>query len=276
MYVPDLIDDARPAAIASVGIITTTRYCWAGCAFCRLAQPLARVELRRAPPGLSLSALHDAAVDWSAVSEVRVRGGLSLREPFEYWLHLLRAVKALFPGRITAFSPVEVWQFHQLEDRTVREIVRQLRWAGVDALGPGGSEYWQEGLRLKWSPYRITPEDWLEVARLAVEAGLAISVGPLVDPDNLWPDWYSYWAPLGDLPIAQVELKPLNSENTRLSVLGNCTLIETVQAVHSLAQYRPNLPILVDWPGPESRDVAEVLGASGASAIRTTGWEIQP
>lgn len=274
MQVPKLIGGDTPAAIVSVGLLTTTPFCWAGCAFCRLASPLPRTTLFRVPSGLTVDHLDQAPVDWNQVSEVRLRGGLSLKEPLEYWVHLLRILRKKFQGRLTAFSPVEIWQFHQLEGRTLRDIVGMLRWAGVDALGPGGSETWDPEIRSTWAPYRLSLDEWLQTAKAALLAGLSTSCAPIIAPGHLQMSWPNYLAPLVDLDLQHLELKPLKSETTRLSILGDAGLLESAAAVMAIRELRPDLPVLVRWDRENLDDAVEILGAAGAIGITVPTWEV--
>lgn len=274
MRMPDLAADHKLAQVIPVGLLTTTRYCWAGCAFCRLAIPKPKWDLSRAPSGLGPD--HLSAISFDNVREVRVRGGLSLKEPFDYWIHLIRGLRKTYSGSITAFSPVEVWQYHQLEARPVRELVRLLRWAGADRLGPGGSETFDDTLREQWSPYRLTRAEWIQVAKVAREANLGISAAPIVLPGLTAGAWRDYLSPLIDLSIDHLEFKPLQSQGTRLAAMGDASLLEVSQAVYDIHGLVPDLPLYVRWHSPNLADASEILGAAGACALVVAQWEVNP
>lgn len=275
MQVPDLSPQSA-APLIRVGTVTTSRYCWAGCAFCRLALPLPKVPAAMAPAGLSVIGLKTAAVDWSGADEVRVRGGLSLAEPFDYWLHIIRAIRAKVSGLLVVFSPVEIWQFHIMERRPLRDLLRLLIWAGADALGPGGSESWDAEQRKRWTPYRVTVEEWLMVARSATQVDLPVIAAPIVTPQDVDTDWAEYVAVLSDIPIFRVEVKPLVSDNTRLSVLGSAGPLETGLAVAAIREAIPGVRLVVDWNAHDAEDAQQLFGSFGADGLAVPMWEVVP
>ncbi len=274
MRMPDLAAEHSLAEVIPVGLLTTTRYCWAGCAFCRLAILKPKWDLSRAPSGLGPDHLN--AIDFQAVREVRLRGGLSLAEPFDYWIHVIRGLRKAYAGPITAFSPVEIWHYHQLEARPIRELVRLLRWAGADHLGPGGSETFDDTLREQWSPYRVTRVEWIQVANAAQEANLGISAAPIVLAGLTTGTWRDYLALLSDFALHHLEFKPLQSQGTRLSVMGDASLLEVSQAVDEVHGLVPDLPLYVRWHSQDVADASEILGAAGACALVVTQWEVSP
>ena len=275
MRLPELNPQTQ-ATVIPIGLLTTTRYCWAGCAFCRWAIPAPHKPLSESPAGLAWDQVEKAHVDLSQVAEVRLRGGLSLAEPFDYWIHFLRKLRRKTQGKIIGFSPVEVWQFHLTEHRTLRELLGLLRWAGVDRLGPGGSETWNEERRQHWAPNRITVDEWLRVAETARVMGLATTAGPIVLPRMPKEAWGEYLSGLGDLSPDLMELKPLRSEGTRLSRMGNTGVLETAQAVDAIRQLDARLPLYVRWEGSDYRDAQEILGAVGADGLALPLWEVAP
>lgn len=274
MLLPVLQPDAA-APVLSLGLLTTTRYCWAGCAFCRLAKPVPDIPLSEAPAGLTVEQIDRAPVDWRSVQHLKLRGGLSLREPFDYWIHLVRDVKRRSSSPLTVFSPVEIWQYHIREKRSIRELLGLLKWAGADYLGPGGSETWNEDLRSQSSPYRMRVDEWVQVARTAEDVGLAYTAAMMVVPRMTESQWDDYVKGLQDLHPAYLELKPLMSGTTAWARHGDAHLLEVSSALRRMREVWPALSIYVreDLPSP---DAAEVLGASGASAVLVPGWEIAP
>ncbi len=275
MRLPEL-SSQTDAKVIPLGLLTTTRYCWAGCAFCRLAIPLPHKPLSEAPAGLTWEQVQKSGVNFDQVAEVRIRGGLSLAEPFDYWIHFLRQLRPNVPGRLIGFSPVEIWQYHLTERRTLRELLRLLRWAGVDRLGPGGSETWDEERRQRWSPNRVTVAEWLSIAKAAHAVGLATTAAPMVMPGVSDMDWQGYLLPLQDLPPALLELKPLQSDGTRLSRLGNAGILETTHAVSAIHDLAPHLPLYVRWETGDCHDAQEILGAAGADGLTLPVWEVAP
>ncbi len=270
---PELHPDST-APIWRIGYFNTSRYCWMGCAFCDFAKPLPNVALAEVPPGLNLD-LVNQALDFGAVDRLKLHGGLSMREPFDYWIHLIRQIKGRTLKPLTAFSPVEIWQYHVREHRSLRDLLGLLKWAGADALGPGGSETFDVELRRAWSPYRMTPDQWLQVAEAAEQTGLPYHVGLMVMPRMPLAAVEAHLSALRHLRPAAWELKPFRSEKTALAVQGDAHLLEIADVVehvrHSLSE--AVIHVRLDAPRP---DAAQILHAAGASAMLVPVWEVSP
>ena len=275
MRMPELRAGAN-LDIIPVGRLTTTPYCWAGCAFCRLARPLPKVRMTDAPAGLTLAHLAARGVNLDQTAQIRLRGGLSLREPFDYWIHFLRHLRAQYQGRLIAFSPVEIWQFHVLERRSLRDLLHLLKWAGVDLLGPGGSETWTPELRARWTPHRLEPNEWLSVAEAALQVGLGFSMAPIIGAHMGETEWNEYVAVILQHDPQELEVKPLNSEGTRWAAHDSASILETVAAIQRLREATPSLPLYVCWDEQPLDDAAAIFAAAGADGLLTSVWEVTP
>ncbi len=274
MAVSFSLEPEQRALLTPVGRLSTSRMCWAGCAFCRLAISSPRMSLPDAPPGLSVDRLQADDIAWDAAAFLKLRGGLSIKEPFDYWLHLIRRIKELSQAPLMAFSPVEVWYFHTQERRPVRELVRLLKWAGADFLGSGGAELWLSGLPLEWAPYRLTQSEWLTVADAARAADLRFAASILVPPTglSLSPDSIKV---LQDVKPHHLDVKPLVSDGTHLGALGNANVVVTASSVNQLRQHLPEVPVYVDW-AEEPEDTDAIFGSAGAERVLVPIWEVLP
>ncbi|MCY0898767.1 MAG: hypothetical protein OWU33_07465 [Firmicutes bacterium] len=254
-----------------VGYLTTSRLCWAGCAFCRLASPpTAHDRPKRWNPDNAI-----ATHDLSRIRVLKVRGGLSATEPFDHWVRFLRQLAPqLAPGTIMlAFSPVELWHYHVKERRSLRELARLLVWAGATAIGPGGSETWDAERRNRWAPHRLTVDQWWQVVECAEAVGLGYTLGPMAIPRQSHDDWHQYLQGIRPVAPLHIEIKPLNSDNTPLASEGHGHVLEVGYAAQILRAAFPSVPIYVRWPDP-SPDVAQILGASGVTGLFVTQWEV--
>jgi cyclic dehypoxanthinyl futalosine synthase len=95
---------------------------------------------------------------------------------FAWYLDLLRFIKRDYPGiHIHAFSPPEIWAFHQTFGLPLRDVLQRLRDAGLDTIPGGGGEILVDRVRRKISPRKCTADQWLAVMRAAHELGLPTS-----------------------------------------------------------------------------------------------------
>ena len=108
-----------------------------------------------------------------AVTEFHIVGGLHPDLPFEYFLDLVRGLKVRFPQvHVKAFTMVEVSFFAKRSKRSIAEVLRLMKEAGVDSCPGGGAEIFADRVRHIICDHKIDGGEWLETARLTHKAGL--------------------------------------------------------------------------------------------------------
>ena len=101
------------------------------------------------------------------ITEIHMVGGLHPTLGPDYYLSLLRGLRALDPGlHIKAFTAIEI---RHLADRvfrtTIPEVLAVLREAGLDSLTGGGAEIFDPVVRDRICRGKETAEEWLDVHR---------------------------------------------------------------------------------------------------------------
>ena len=151
--------------------INPTNICVNRCAFCAFsrtgteadAYTLTRDEMVRR----ALEAKGQGA------TEVHLVGGLHPDLPFAFYLELLQAIHAAAPQlHIKAFTAVELDWFASISGLTLQQVLAQLMAAGLGSMPAGGAEILVEEVRQKICPEKISGRRWLEIHRLAHQAGL--------------------------------------------------------------------------------------------------------
>jgi len=151
--------------------INPTNVCVAACRLCAFGR-------RKDAPGAYTMALEEAwqtaASGYSeAVTEFHIVGGLHADLPFRYFLDLVGGLKERFPQvHIKAFTMVEIAFFAKLYKTAPRDILQQLKDAGVDSLPGGGAEIFADRVRHIICDHKIDGNDWLDIARTAHQLGL--------------------------------------------------------------------------------------------------------
>ncbi len=107
------------------------------------------------------------------VTEVHMVAGVWPKIPYEYYLDILRAVKAARPEiHIKAFTMVELDQIAKVAKKPLAEVLPELREAGLDSCPGGGAEVFADRIHQEGYKLKISGERWLELARTVHEAGL--------------------------------------------------------------------------------------------------------
>jgi cyclic dehypoxanthinyl futalosine synthase len=112
-----------------------------------------------------------------------MQGGMNPELPLEWYLELLRAIKAKFPDvHVHAFSPPEFIEFVSFFDPPgatladkLRSVMVQLREAGLDSIPGGGGEIFADAVRRKIGLGKCNAEAWLTTMRVAHELGMNTS-----------------------------------------------------------------------------------------------------
>lgn len=111
-------------------------------------------------------------------TQVLMQGGLVPAETldFDWYLDLLRFIKRNFPSiHVHAFSPPEVYAFHQMFGMSVRDVLLRLQEAGLDTIPGGGAEILADRVRDKISRGKTRTDEYLMVMREAHRIGMRTS-----------------------------------------------------------------------------------------------------
>jgi aminodeoxyfutalosine synthase len=107
------------------------------------------------------------------VTEVHMVAGVWPKIPYDYYLDLLRAVKAARPDiHIKAFTMVELDQIAKVAKRPLAEVLPELIEAGLGSVPGGGAEVFSERVRQATYHLKISGDEWLDIARTVHAAGL--------------------------------------------------------------------------------------------------------
>ncbi len=95
---------------------------------------------------------------------------------FDWYLDLMRFIRRNFPTiHIHAFSPPEIFAFHQIFDMSIREVIARLMEAGLDTIPGGGGEILSDRVRQKIGIGKTLTHEWLDVMREAHKLGMQTS-----------------------------------------------------------------------------------------------------
>ncbi len=170
----NLVRERKNANFAYYNINThlnATNVCVYRCIFCAFRSDL------RDPKGYLMSdeqilARGQEAVD-SGATEMHIVGGLHHQMKFDWYLNLVRLLHDHFPRlHLKAWTAVELHWFTHLTGRGIREVLTELRDAGLGSLPGGGAEIFHPEIRDQICEHKSDATRWLEIHRVAHELGL--------------------------------------------------------------------------------------------------------
>jgi len=153
--------------------LSQTNVCYVGCTFCGFAKHFGE-------DGVWDYDLEDvwAYVDRHAhpdLTEVHIASGHHPKRSWDYYLDLVRGLTERYPGvQVKAWTAAEIHHFTKITRPRLsyREVLTQLKEAGLVAMPGGGAEIFAEGVRRRIARAKVTAEGWLEVHRTAHELGI--------------------------------------------------------------------------------------------------------
>ena len=109
----------------------------------------------------------------SPTREFHIVGGLHPKLGLSYYTDLIRGLKQRHPDiHIKALTAVEIAHLARIERRPVREILLELKEAGLTSLPGGGAEVFSTAVRATIAERKLTGQEWLEVHRVAHQLGI--------------------------------------------------------------------------------------------------------
>lgn len=153
--------------------LSQTNVCYVGCTFCGFQRKFGE-------DGVWDYDLEDvwAYVDqyWHPdLTEIHISSGHHPKRDWQYYLDLVRGLTERYPGaQVKAWTAAEIHHFTRITRprKSYREVLQELKDAGLVALPGGGAEIFAERVRKKIARAKVTAEGWLEVHRTAHELGL--------------------------------------------------------------------------------------------------------
>ena len=148
-----------------------TNVCIVGCAFCGFSRsPDAPDAYFHSTDTLLAKSLE--AVECGA-TEVCIQGGLPKDLNGNYYVELLRAIKARLPElHVHAFSPMEITYGVEKTRLPLRDYLLMLREAGLGSIPGTAAEVLDDKVRRSLSPNKLKVRQWIDVIRTAHSLGI--------------------------------------------------------------------------------------------------------
>ena len=159
--------------------VNLTNICLARCKFCAFG----RDENSAGAYAMTLDeviSLVEDALKSPNMGGLHVVSGLHPTWKFENYLEILQAIHEKFPALyIKGFTGVEITHFAKISNRSIEEILIELKSAGLQAIAGGGAEILSNRVRNLLCPNKATVDEWLNVARAAHKLGLKTNASML-------------------------------------------------------------------------------------------------
>src|SRR5687768_3340897 len=184
--------------------INYTNVCALSCKFCSFYRKRGEKGAYEMPLEQVIDIARKAAD--AGATEVHVVGGLHPWLKFDYYLDLLRAVRAACPDlHVKAFTAIEIIHFSRVARMSVREVLIALREAGLGSLPGGGAEIFDDRVHDEVFKGKVRAEKWFDVHRTAHSLGIYSNATML----------YGHVETVGERVGHLIKLRELQAESLR-------------------------------------------------------------
>lgn len=106
-------------------------------------------------------------------TEMHIVGGLHHQKKFDWYLNLLRVLHQAYPQlHLKAWTAVEINWFEFLTKQSVKDVLVQLKEAGLGSMPGGGAEIFHPEVRDKICEHKADANHWLDIHRTAHQLGI--------------------------------------------------------------------------------------------------------
>ena len=153
-------------------VVNYTNFCNVDCNFCSF------METYGSDRGYVLTADQivekmQEALEMGA-DQMFLQGGVNTALGLDYYLEVMRAVKERVSPKIhiRAFSPVEILSLEKTTGKPLREVLRELKAAGMDSVPGAGAEILTDRMRKILSEKKSGVDGWVRAMETCHEEGL--------------------------------------------------------------------------------------------------------
>ncbi|MBI2876367.1 MAG: dehypoxanthine futalosine cyclase [Candidatus Tectomicrobia bacterium] len=150
--------------------INYTNVCLSQCRFCAFWRPPGHPEAYVISwPQLAAKLEETLALGGN---QILLQGGLHPELDLGFYEELLARIRASYPIHVHGFSPPEILHIARQSRRSVPEVLKRLKAAGLGSIPGGGAEVLVDRVRTEISPQKCTAREWLGVMEAAHRLGL--------------------------------------------------------------------------------------------------------
>ena len=151
--------------------INYTNVCALSCKFCSFYRKRGEEGAYEMPVEQVVATARKAAD--AGATEVHIVGGLHPWLKFDYYLDMLRGIRAERPSlHIKAFTAIEIIHFGRVARMSVEQVLTALRDAGLGSLPGGGAEIFDDRVHDEVFKGKVRADKWFDVHRTAHRLGI--------------------------------------------------------------------------------------------------------
>jgi aminodeoxyfutalosine synthase len=194
--------------------INYTNVCALSCKFCSFYRKRGEEGAYEMPVEQVVATARRAAD--AGATEVHIVGGLHPWLRFDYYLDMLRGVRAECPElHIKAFTAIEIIHFSRVSRQSVRDVLIALREAGLGSLPGGGAEIFDDRVHDEVFKGKVRADRWFEVHRTAHSLGIYSNATMLYGHVETIEERVNHFVKLRELQVESLSARGIDRETER-------------------------------------------------------------
>lgn len=153
--------------------INYTNICAATCDFCAFYRKIKDSEAYVLPDEEILEKIGELVA--TGGTQVLLQGGMHPRLPLSYYTDLLTKIKERYEIDIHGFSAPEIAVFMKINKMPTRQVLTELKAAGLNTIPGGGAEILSDRVRKEITRGKCLTQEWLHVHEEAHKLGMKTS-----------------------------------------------------------------------------------------------------
>ncbi len=223
--------------------INYTNVCALSCKFCSFYRKRGEEGAYEMPVEQVVATARKAAD--SGATEVHIVGGLHPWLKFDYYLDMLRGVRAACPQlHIKGFTAIEIVHFSRIAKLNIREVLTALREAGLGSMPGGGAEIFDDRVHDEAFKGKVRADKWFEVHRTAHSLGIFTNATMLYGHVERPEERITHLIKLRELQAES--LAAMKAESASPRACFNCMIPLSFIPEHSELGYLPGPTGLTD------------------------------
>lgn len=128
------------------------------------------------------------AVDYGC-TEVCLQGGLMPNADVDFYVSLLRSVRNVSKRiHIHAFSPMEILHASRNSECDIEDVLKEFKKAGLNSMPGTAAEIFDDKIRKKICPEKLSVSEWFEVIKTAHELGIPTTATMMYGHVETWKE----------------------------------------------------------------------------------------
>lgn len=198
----------------------------------------------------------------AGATEVHIVGGLHPWLKFDYYLQMLRGIRAACPQlHIKAFTAIEIIHFSRIARLSVQEVLLALREAGLGSLPGGGAEIFDDRVHDEVFKGKVRADKWFEVHRTAHRLGIYSNATMLYGHVETPAERVRHF-----ISLRELQAEALGSQSSPLSIHDSGNEARSTDQGHSVACFNALIPLSFI---PDQSELGRLPGPTGISDLKT-------